>query len=176
MRLHSSSILAVALLAIAFMPVGLATAQTNLIPNEPRSFEMLWGGFMGSYYNDYSSTLTAGHWTVIVTILVGLQVNVTVATDSSFTDIVIVSGQGNGNYPTVGFSLDASETVYIRVAENSVYHDSFGSYNIGVYDDLHNPVYRTTALILGVVAAIVIIVVVAVVAVVLLSRRKREFA
>lgn len=75
---------------------------------------------MGSYYNDYTAELTAGHWTVIVTILVGLQVNVTVATDSSFTYIITVSGQGNGNYPNVGFTLDGTEIVYIRVAENSV--------------------------------------------------------
>jgi len=134
------------------------------------------GGFIGPNHNDYRVELTAGHWTVIVTILVGLEVNVTVSTDSSFTYMLTVSGQGRGNYPTVGFTLDGIEIVYIRVAENSVYHDSFGSYNIGVYDDLHNPIYRTTALILGVVAAIVIIVVVAVVAFVLLRRRKREFA
>jgi hypothetical protein len=171
-----SLIFAVALLALAVMPVGLVTAQTSLIPNQPRSFETLWGGFMGSYYNNYTAGLTAGHWTVIVTILVGLQVNITVASDAAFTNVIAVSGQGSGNYPSVAFTLSGSQTVYIRVAENSVYHDSFGSYNIGVYDDVNNPIYRMTALVVGIIAAIVIIVVVVVVVVVLLHRRGRESA
>lgn len=168
--------LATVLLAFAVVPVGLVKAQTTLIPNEPRSFETLWGGFIGPYYNDYQADLTATHWTVIVSMQIGVQVNVTVATDSAFTNVIAVSGQGSGNYPNVGFTLGSAETVYIRVAENSVYHDSFGTYNIGVYDDLNNPIYRTTALILGVVAVIVTIVVVAVVVFVLLRRRRREFA
>jgi hypothetical protein len=164
------------LMLVAVAPVQLTAAQTNLLPNEPRSFETLWGGFMGTYYNDYRADLTAGHWAIIVTIVIGLEVNVTVSSDSGFINVIAVSGHGSGNYPNVDFTLSGAGTVYVRVAENSVYHDTFGSYNIGIYDDLHNPIYRTITLILLAVAVIVIIVVVAVVTVVLLRRRKREFA
>ncbi|MHA2208393.1 MAG: hypothetical protein ACXABV_04425, partial [Candidatus Thorarchaeota archaeon] len=72
-----------ALLALAL--VSPVAAQSNLEPNVPRTMEHLWSG----EYVDYSASLTAGHWTVIVTseAFWGLHIRIQVASDSSFADI-----------------------------------------------------------------------------------------
>jgi hypothetical protein len=84
--------------------------------------------------------LESGHWTVAVETGLDLEVKITVALDSSYTDVIAVSGEGSGNFPVVGFTLNESDAVYIRVAENSVYSDTSGYYDIGVYDDGHVPI------------------------------------
>ena len=63
----------------------------------------------------------------------------TIAEDSGFSIIIAESGTEVGNFPIIDFTLNASSTVYIRVTENSVYHDTSGFYKIGVYDDSHIP-------------------------------------
>ncbi|MFX0045827.1 MAG: hypothetical protein ACFE8Z_08270 [Candidatus Hermodarchaeota archaeon] len=117
-------------------------SQTSLVPNEERESEFIWGR-EDSFYdpNDYEVTLAAGHWTVVVrtSMFSDLEVSITVARDSAFTDIIVASGTGWGHHPSVDFDLSSSETVYIRVHENSVYGDTSGNYDIGVYDDAHGP-------------------------------------
>jgi hypothetical protein len=87
----------------------------------------------------YVASLTAGHWTVIITsdAFWGFQVRIEVASDSSFTDIIAENGLTTGNFPSIEFDLSSDSTVYIRLQENSVYHDTSGFYDIGVYDDEH---------------------------------------
>ncbi|NHJ12403.1 MAG: hypothetical protein EAX95_01950 [Candidatus Thorarchaeota archaeon] len=93
----------------------------------------MWGGDAANY----AASLTEGHWNVILSsdAFWGLQVRITVADDASFTSVIAESGTGTGNYPEVGFTLETAQTVYIRVEENSVYSDSSGFFDIGVYDD-----------------------------------------
>lgn len=143
MKTRRRFILVVFALAVTLLLfVSSVAAQTNLVPNEERESEFIWGRD-DSFYdpNDYEVTLTAGHWTVVArtSMFSDLEINVTVARDSAFTDIIIASGTGWGNYPSVDFDLSSTETVYIRVHENSVYGDTSGSYDIGVYDDAHGP-------------------------------------
>jgi len=64
---------------------------------------------------------------------------ITVALDNGYTDIIAVSGNETGNFPRVDFTLASNDTVYIKVSENSVYHDTSGYFNIAVYDDAHIP-------------------------------------
>ncbi|MHA1769501.1 MAG: hypothetical protein ACTSV3_06565 [Candidatus Thorarchaeota archaeon] len=117
--------------------VGTVSAQASLVPNVPRTDEHL--GFSPS--NLYVATLEAGHWTVIVSSdsFWGLEVKITVSWDSSSSNAIAVSGNGTGNYPRVDFTLSSNATVYILVSENSVYGDTSGMYDIGVYDDAHLP-------------------------------------
>lgn len=114
---------------------GPVTAQTNLEPNVPRTTESLWG----SEAVTYVASLTAGHWKVIVTSesFWGLQIRIEVASDSLFTDIIAENGLETGNFPSLEFDLTSDATVYIRLEENSVYGDTSGFYDIGVYDDEH---------------------------------------
>jgi hypothetical protein len=127
--------------AVLFL-VNSVIAQTSLVPNEERESEFIWGR-EDSFYdpNDYEVPLSSGHWTVVVvkSTFSDLEVNVTVARDSAITDIIAASGTGWGDLPSVDFDLSTSQTVYIRVHENSVYGDTSGSYDIGVYDDAHGP-------------------------------------
>ncbi|MHA2385376.1 MAG: hypothetical protein ACXAEE_04110 [Candidatus Thorarchaeota archaeon] len=122
-----------ALLALAL--VSPVAAQSNLEPNVPRTMQHLWSG----EYVDYSASLTAGHWTVIVTsdAFWGLHIRIQVASDSSFADIIAENGLTTGNYPSIEFDLSSDATVYIRLMENSVYGDTSGFYDIGVYDEGH---------------------------------------
>jgi hypothetical protein len=124
-------LIASALLALVLTaPVA---AQTNLVANVTRSGGYLWGGESATF----SASLDEGHWNVIVSsdAFWGLQVRIVVANDAAFTSIIAESGTGTGNFPEVGFNLDTAQTVYIRIRENSVYGDSSGFYDIGVYDD-----------------------------------------
>jgi hypothetical protein len=66
-----------------------------------------------------------------------LQVRIEVASDSSFTDIIAENGLTSGNFPSIEFDLSSDSTVYIRLQENSVYGDTSGFYDIGVYDEEH---------------------------------------
>ena len=120
---------------LALVVVRPVTAQTNLEPNVPRTMEHLWSGESVTYV----ASLTAGRWTVIVTseAFWGLQVRIDVATDSSFTDIIAENGLTTGNFPSIEFDLSSDATVYIRLEENSVYGDTSGFYDIGVYDEGH---------------------------------------
>jgi hypothetical protein len=120
---------------LALVLVSPVTAQSNLEPNEARTYEHLWGGDAVTYI----ASLTAGHWTVIVTseAFWGLQIRIEVATDSSFTDIIAENGLSTGNFPSIEFDLSSSATVYIRLEENSVYGDTSGFYDVGVYDEGH---------------------------------------
>ncbi|MFW9802553.1 MAG: hypothetical protein ACFFFC_07875 [Candidatus Thorarchaeota archaeon] len=122
-----------ALLALVF--ISPVTAQSNLEPNVARTMEHL----LGEESVTYMASLTAGQWTVIVTsdAFWGLQVRIDVATDSSFTDIIAENGLTAGNFPEIGFDLLSDATVYIRLEENSVYGDTSGFYDIGVYDEGH---------------------------------------
>ena len=122
-------------LLLALVLVSPVTAQSNLEPNEARTYEHLWGGDSVTYV----ASLTSGHWTVIVTsdAFWGLQIRIVVATDSSFADIIAENGLSTGNFPSIEFDLSSAATVYIRLEENSVYGDTSGFYDIGVYDEGH---------------------------------------
>ncbi len=124
------------LLASLFLLVGTVSAQANLVANIPRTNEHI-----GLGVENYVADLEAGHWTVIVDSdsFWGLEVLITVYSDSVHTNVIAVSGNGTGNYPQVDFTLTTNDTVYIRVSENSVYSDTSGFYSIGVYDDAHIP-------------------------------------
>ena len=135
MRGKDIAVSALVALVVVLIAAGLVLAQTSLVPNEPKSDEFLWGGES----NSYMVNLESGHWTVEVRTNLSLQVKITVAFDISYTDVIAVSGEGSGNFPDVNFTLNESATVYIRVAENSVYSDTVGFYSVGVYDDAHIP-------------------------------------
>jgi hypothetical protein len=113
----------------------MVSAQENLVSNIPRTDEYMYSGETNRYVAD----LEAGHWTVVADLdpWYELEVLITVSWDISGSEIIAVSGNDTGNYPYVDFTLNSSSTVYIAVNENSVYHDSSGYYNIGVYDDIH---------------------------------------
>ena len=123
------------LLVSTFLLVGTVSAQTDLFTNIPRIDEYLYSGTT----NDYVSDLGAGHWTVVAYLdsWYDLEVKITVSWDISGLNIITTSGNGTGNYPYADFTLNSSSTVYITVSENSVYHDTSGYYEIGVYDDSH---------------------------------------
>ena len=116
--------------------IGTVSAQANLVANTPRTNEHLFSGS-----NSYVADLEAGHWTVVVDTdsFWGLQVKITIAEDSGFSTIIAESGTEVGNFPSIAFTLNTNSTVYIRVSENSVYHDTSGFYSVGVYDDAHIP-------------------------------------
>ncbi|MFX0107906.1 MAG: hypothetical protein ACFE7R_06470 [Candidatus Hodarchaeota archaeon] len=120
------------LVLILVSPVN---AQSNLEPNVTRTNEHIWGYESATY----EASLTSGTWTVIVTSdsFWGLKVRLTVAYDLFFTDIIAQNGDTAGNYPSIEFELDDDAIVYIMVEENSVYGDTSGFYDIGVYDAGH---------------------------------------
>jgi len=120
-----------------FVLVGTVSAQASLVANIARTSEYVWGGDT----NDYVADLEAGHWTIVVNSdsFWDVQVKITVATDSGYTNIIVESGTDYGNFPQVSFDLVSNSTVYIGVTENSVYSDTSGSYSVGVYDDAHVP-------------------------------------
>lgn len=120
-----------------FLLVGTVSAQASLVANIERTDEHVWGGDT----NHYVADLEAGHWTVVVDSdsLWDLEVKITVATDSGYTNVIAESGTDYGNYPQVDFDLASNSTVYIGVTENSVYSDTSGFYSLGVYDDAHIP-------------------------------------
>ena len=105
--------------------IGTVSAQANLVANTPRTSEHLWSGS-----NSYVADLEAGHWTVIVDTesFWGLQVKIIVAEDSMFSTVIAESATETGNFPSIDFTLDTNSTDYIRVTENSVYHDTSGFY------------------------------------------------
>jgi len=137
-----STLMVFALTVTLLLIANSVAAQASLVPNEEKESEFIWGR-EDSFYdsNDYEVTLSAGHWTVVAGTYAfsDLEINITIARDSAFTDIIAVSGTGWGHYPSVDFDLSTSQTVYILVHENSVYGDTSGSYDIGVYDDTHGP-------------------------------------
>jgi len=123
------------LLVSIFILTGTVSAQDDLVANSPRTDEYLSSGST----NDYVSNLEAGHWTVVTYLdsWYDLEVKITISWDISGLNIIAVSGSGTGNYPSVDFTLNSSSTVYITVSENSIYHDTSGYYDIGIYDDNH---------------------------------------
>lgn len=136
MRKKNIAVSALVALVVILIAAAPALAQTDLVLNEPKRNEHLWGGGSSSYMAD----LESGHWTVAVETSFSLEVKITVALDSGYADVIAVSGEDSGNFPVVGFTLNESATVYIRVAENSVYGDTGGFYDIGVYEDGHVPI------------------------------------
>jgi len=131
------TILMASFIASLFILVGTVSAQASLVANITREDEYIWGTSPNSYVAD----LEAGHWTVVVNSdsFWDLEVKITVATDSAYSNVIVESGTDYGNYPRVDFDLASNSTVYIRVSENSVYSDTSGFYRIGVYDDAHIP-------------------------------------
>ena len=125
------------LLVFMFLLIGTVSAQDDLVANIPRTDEYMYSGTTNSYVAD----LEAGHWTVVANLdpWYELEVKITVSWDISGSNIIAVSGNGSGNYQRVDFTLNSSSTVYIAVSENSVYHDTSGYYELGVYDDSHVP-------------------------------------
>ncbi len=120
-----------------FILVGTVSAQASLVANITRENE-----YVSSFSdNDYVADLEAGHWTVVINSdsFWNLEVKITVATDSAYTNVIVESGTDYGNFPRIDFNLASNSTVYIRVSENSVYSDKSGFYRIGVYDDAHIP-------------------------------------
>lgn len=132
MRRGAPILLVICTLLAIFLASPVA-AQTSLVANNTRTNESMWGQETAIYAAD----LTEGHWNVLVSTdsFWGLAVRIVVANDAAFTSIIAESGSGTGNYPEVGFTIDADQTVYISVEENSVYGDTSGIYDIGVYDD-----------------------------------------
>jgi hypothetical protein len=120
-----------------FILVGTVSAQASLVANITRNDEHVWGGNT----NDYVADLDAGHWTVVVNSdsFLHVEVKITVATDSGYSNIIAESGTDYGDFPQVDFDLASNTTVYIGVTENSVYSDTSGFYSIGVYDDANIP-------------------------------------
>ncbi|TFG33048.1 hypothetical protein EU528_01740 [Candidatus Thorarchaeota archaeon] len=125
------------LLVSMFLLIGTVTAQDDIVTNIPRTDEYLYSGETNSYVAD----LEAGHWTVVANLdpWYELEVKITVSWDISGSNIVTVSGNDAGNFPYADFTLNSSSIVYIAVSENSVYHDTSGYYDIGIYDDSHVP-------------------------------------
>jgi hypothetical protein len=117
--------------------MGTVSAQASLVANIERTDEHIWNGGTNHYFAD----LEAGHWTVIVDSdsFWDLEVKITVATDSGYTNVIAESGTDYGNFPQVDFDLASNSTVYFGVTENSVYSDTSGYYSIGVYDDSNIP-------------------------------------
>jgi hypothetical protein len=124
-------------IVVLFILLGTVSAQASLVANVTREDEHVFSG--GS--NSYAADLEEGHWTVIVNSdsFWDLEVKITIATDSAYTNVIAESGTDYGNYPRVDFDLTSNSTVYISVSENSVYSDTSGFYRIGVYDDAHIP-------------------------------------
>jgi hypothetical protein len=113
------------------------SAQASLVANITRENE-----YLSSFSpNSYVADLETGHWTVVVNSdsFWELEVKITVAYDSAYTNMIAESGSDYGNHPRVSFDLSSNSTVYIRVSENSVYSETSGFYRIGVYDDAHIP-------------------------------------
>ncbi len=125
------------LLVSMLLLIRTVSAQADLVSNVPRTDEYIDSGSTNSYVSD----LEAGHWTVVATLdsWYDLEVKITVSWDISGSNIITASGNDTGNYPYADFTLNSSSTVYITVSENSVYHDTSGYYEIGVYDDSHVP-------------------------------------
>ncbi len=123
------------LLVSMLLLIGTVSAQGDLVDNITRTDEYMYSGST----NSYVAELEAEHWTVFATLdpWYELEVKITVSWDISGSNIIAVSGNNTGNYPSVDFTLNSSSTVYITVSENSVYHDTSGYYEIGVYDDSH---------------------------------------
>ena len=123
---RKSLLLVSCLVVMMFVLVTTVSAQASLVANIERTDEHVWGGNT----NHYVADLEAGHWTVIVDTesFWGLEVKITVATDSGYTSIIAESGTDYGNYPQVDFDLASNTTVYIGVTENSVYSDTSGFY------------------------------------------------
>lgn len=136
--MHRRQVLLMASFLVSlFILVGTVSAQASLVANITRDDEHIWGGDSNSYVAD----LDEGHWTIVVNSdsFWDLEVKITVATDSGYSNVIAESGTDYGNYPRVDFDLASTATVYIRVSENSVYSDTSGFYRIGVYDDSHIP-------------------------------------
>jgi hypothetical protein len=116
--------------------IGIVSAQATLVPNVPKTYEHLSFGS-----ERYVCDLDAGHWTVVVTSssFFDMEVKITVSWDWAGSDIIAVSGNGTGNFPRIAFTLESNASVYIKVEDNSVYGDSAGFFDIGVYDDSHVP-------------------------------------
>ncbi|MFW9786247.1 MAG: hypothetical protein ACFFE2_01850 [Candidatus Thorarchaeota archaeon] len=131
------SFLLVSFTVSLFILLGTVSAQSNLVANITRDDEHL-SSFSP---NNYVADLDSGHWTVVVNSdsFWELEVKITVAYDSAYTNVITESGTDYGNYPRVDFDLASNSTVYIQVSENSVYSDTTGFYRIGVYDDAHIP-------------------------------------
>ncbi|MFX1559401.1 MAG: hypothetical protein ACFFBL_02325 [Promethearchaeota archaeon] len=136
--MHRRQILLMATFMVSlFILVGTVSAQASLVANITREDENIFGGDSNSYVAD----LDEGHWTVVVNSdsFWDLEVKITVATDSGYSNVIAESGTDYGNYPRVDFDLASASTVYILVSENSVYSDTSGFYRVGVYDDAHIP-------------------------------------
>jgi hypothetical protein len=135
-------LLLTSLIVSLFILVGTVSAQASLVANVTRQDEHLWSSSSNSYVAD----LEAGHWTVIVNTqgFWDLQVKIIVATDSIYSNIIAESGTDTGNYPRIAFDLVSNTTVYFRVVENSVYGDTSGFYDVGVYDNAHIPGFFQT--------------------------------
>ncbi len=123
------------LLVSMLLLIGTVSAQADLVSNVPRTDEYIDSGETNSYVSD----LEAGHWTVVANLdsWYDLEVKITVSWDISSSNIITASGNDTGNYPYADFTLNSSSTVYITVSENSVYHDTSGYYELGIYDDSH---------------------------------------
>jgi hypothetical protein len=90
----------VIMLVSMYLLVGVVSAQANLVANTPRDNQHIWG----SESVLYTADLEAGHWTVVVASdsFWGLEVKITIARDSLYTDIIAESGTESGNFPRIG--------------------------------------------------------------------------
>jgi hypothetical protein len=102
------SILLASFIVSLFILVGTVSAQASLVANITRENEHLWS----TSPNNYVADLEAGHWTVVVNSdsFWDLEVKITVATDSAYTNVIAESGTDYGNYPRVGFDLTSNSS------------------------------------------------------------------
>ncbi len=112
------------------------SAQNTLNPNETLEDQFLWGHKDLRYSPDlYQVNLTAGHWTIVINTPMQLNVKITVANDSQMNNAIAQNGFWTAR--SADFELSQNATIYILVEEGSVNGDTFGSYDIGVYDDAY---------------------------------------
>jgi hypothetical protein len=175
--MKASKLLSGILIVLVFIVICPVSAESELVPNVPRTDEHIGIG----PNNYYIAELDAGHWTVIVTSdsFWNLEIRIIVAFASNISDVIAVSGNETGNFPRVDFTLATNTTVDITVEENSVYHDTSGFYDIGVYDDQHLPGFLDSLdifdfMIIFIVVMILFIVCTGVYAARRASRRMRD--
>lgn len=123
---------------LSIVPVS---AQTTLEPNQFAEGQWIFNRTDSMYEpEEYQATLEEGQWRVVVRpISLDLEVKITVALDTTFSDVLAVSGDGYGAFHNVTFTLNETRAVYILVEENSKDGDTFGAFEIGVFDSDHIP-------------------------------------
>lgn len=135
MRVKNKLVITFVFLCFAITLAAPADAARDLVVGETRIAEFV---SMGEY-TDYVILLENGTWRVLISDAPSnyddsgnLQVKIIIASDLLFQNILFQNSNESGNYPVIDFTISDSRNIYIRVKENSVYHDTYGWYNIVV--------------------------------------------